>query len=123
MDVLKLFDEYPRARDVIKNWFLDKMLESFKDETVPDDFKEHIRKQGLEDQQVAKIIGSNPRSLFSVLDENNLFIEIKLNHAVSTKPTFSWGVNGSTSTKWYETRTDAELDAVIECFKQLNEKA
>ena len=120
MDIGKLFETYPKAKEIIKAWFLEKMLESFKDETVPEDFKEFVRKQGLEDQQIVKIIGSNPRSLFGVLDDNKLFIEIRVN--MEEGPEFSWGINGNKTDSWYPTRTEAELKAVTECFKQLNEK-
>ena len=34
MNVEKLFETYPKARDIIKAWFLERMLESFKDETL-----------------------------------------------------------------------------------------
>jgi hypothetical protein len=56
-----------------------------------------------------------------VFDENKLYIEIRLN--LAENPEFSWGVNGNKSDDWYTTRTEAELKAVIECLKQLNEKA
>ena len=121
MDIAKLFEQYPKACDVVKSWFLEKMIESFQDDNVPDDFKDFVRKQGIETDKVIKIIGSNPRSLFQVMDENKLFIEIKLNFSNSI-PSFSWSVNSQGSSKWFETRTEAELEAVIECLKQLNEK-
>jgi len=121
MDLDKLFNDYPKACEIIKQWFLERMLESFKDETVPEDFKEHIRKQGIETDKVIKIIGSNPRSLFQVLDDNNLFIEIRIN--MEEGPEFSWGVNGNKVDDWYSTRVEAEMKAVIECLKLLNEKA
>lgn len=120
MDISKLFNDYPKACEIVKQWFLERMLESFKDETVPEDFKEHVRKQGIPTEQVERIIGSNPRSLFQVLDDNKLFIEIRIN--MEEGPEFSWGVNGNKVDDWYQTRTEAELKAVIECLKQLNEK-
>lgn len=121
MNVEKLFETYPKARDIIKCWFLDRMLESFKDETVPEDFKDFVRKQGIGDEQIIKIIGSNPRSLFQVMDDNKLFIEIRINMADST-PEFSWGINGDKTDNWFDTRVEAELKAVTECFKLLNDK-
>jgi hypothetical protein len=55
-----------------------------------------------------------------VLDENKLFIEVRVN--MEEGPEFSWGVNGKKVDDWYSTRTEAELKAVIECLKQLNER-
>jgi hypothetical protein len=121
MDLKKMFEDYPKACEIVKQWFLEQMLESFKDESVPDDFKDFVRQKGIETEQVVKIIGSNPRSMFQVFDENKLYIEIRLN--LAENPEFSWGVNGNKSDDWYTTRTEAELKAVIECLKQLNEKA
>ena len=121
MNVEKLFETYPKAKEIIKSWFLDRMLESFKDETVPEDFKDFVRKQGIKDEQIIKIIGSNPRSLFQVMDDNKLFIEIRINMEDST-PEFSWGINGDKTDSWFDTRVEAELKAVTECFKLLNDK-
>jgi hypothetical protein len=120
MDIQKLFEDYPKSCEIIKQWFLERMLESFKDENVPADFKDFVRQQGIGTEQIAKIIGSNPRSLFQVFDDNKLFIEIRVN--VEEGPEFSWGVNGKKVDDWYATRTEAELKAVIECLKQLNER-
>ena len=123
MNLEKLFETYPKACEVVKSWFLEKMIDSFQDDNVPEDFKNFVRKQGIETEKIIKIIGSNPRSLFQVMDENKLFIEIRLNFSDGANPSFSWAVNTQGPTKWFETRTEAELEAVIECLKQLNERS
>ena len=38
MDMKQLLEDHPKTAIVIKQWFLNKMLESIKDENVPEDF-------------------------------------------------------------------------------------
>lgn len=68
--------KYPLATKVVKDWFMKEMIESFKDETVPTEFKDFMLEQGIEDDKVETLININPRSLFDLFDENNLLIEI-----------------------------------------------
>lgn len=117
--MLELLKTYPEAGKVVKDHFLSKMLEGLNDDNLPEDFKEHVRSMGMEDDMIAKMVGSSPRALFDVFDENQIYINIT-HH--SEHNMFKYDVNGEISTNFYVYRKAAEQDAVAEAFKLLNEK-
>lgn len=121
--MLELLQENPKAASVIRSWFLDRMLESLKDDSIPEDFKEHVRQQGIEDERVAKILGNNPRALFDVLDANKLYIKIDVFVREDGTAKFNWSVNATEGgSSFYSSRTEAEKDAVKKAFEMLNKK-
>jgi hypothetical protein len=73
--MLELLQKYPIAADVMKSYYLNIMLESLNDNSLPDNFKEYVREKGIDDDKIAKIMEGSPRNLFDVFDENGLFIE------------------------------------------------
>jgi hypothetical protein len=115
--MLELLENHPKTATVIKQWLLDKLLESLKDDSLPEDFKQHVREQGMEDDKVAKIISSSPRALFDVFDGNKVYIDIS---CLNDK--FLWGINDDMNDNVYETRKDADLAAIVEAFKLLEAK-
>jgi hypothetical protein len=123
MNTLELLNTYPKAATVVKQWFLDKMLESLKDDTLPEDFKEYVRQQGIDSNKIAKIVGDNPRSLFDVFDNNKIYIKIDIFVSKDESAKFNWSVNtiGGESA-FYSSRRDAEKDAVTKAFEMLNNK-
>lgn len=118
----QLLENYPYATEAVREWFIKQMVDSFKDEEVPQGFKDFMREQGVPNDTLVKLVGSNPRSLFDVFDENSLFIEMmymehKFHYTVS---------NGEeiliANIETYTKRRDCEAAAVAEAFKILNEK-
>ena len=103
---------------MIKQWFLRKLLDSLKDNSVPDDFKEYVRAQDLEEDKIAKIIDAGPRMLFDVFDEHKVYIQITYYDG----PKFWCSINGVESGKKYDTRIEAEKEAVEGAFQMLNDK-
>lgn len=123
MNMLDLLDTYPKAATVVKQWFLDKMLESLKDDTLPEDFKEYVRQQGIDGNKIAKIVGDNPRSLFDVFDKNKLYINIDIFINTDETAKFNWSINTNNGgAALYQSRRDAEKDAVTKAFEMLNNK-
>lgn len=117
MNGLQLLDEHPKAAIVVKQWYLEKMLESLKDESLPEDFKEHVRQQGIDNETIAKMIDGMPRTLFDVFDGQKVIIQI------NTFPSFSYSINeGDVISGSWETRKEAETAAIKEAFKLLNDK-
>jgi len=117
--MLELLQKYPEAGKVVKNHFLSRMLDSLNDDNLPDDFKEHVRAMGIDDDKVASMIGNAPRTMFDVFDDNELFINTTFDY---TDRVFRWSVNGEMNSQTYIFRKAAEQDAVAEAFKLLNEK-
>ena len=116
MSGIELLEKYPLAANVIKASILEKMIESFKDDSVPDEFKEHMRQQGVEDDKVAVMIDVQPRFLFDVFDDNSVFIQINVFN------TFSYSINeGEVISGSWETRKEAEKAAIEAAFDVLEE--
>lgn len=116
MSGIELLEKYPLSAAVIKASILEKMLESFKDDSVPDEFKEHMRQQGVENDKVGVMIDAQPRFLFDVFDDNNVFIQI------NAFKTFSYSINEGDviSGSWW-TRKEAEKAAIDVAFELLEE--
>jgi hypothetical protein len=119
---LELLEKYPLAKKIVKDWFMKSMIESFKDEDVPEEFKQFMLEQGIEDDKVGKLIDVNVRILFDVFDENDIFINIIKED--STK--FMWGYVDTTGNYikngLVKTRKEAEHAAIEKAFEILEAK-
>lgn len=115
---------YPLSAKVVKEWFMKEMIESFKDETVPTEFKDFMLEQGIEDYKVEKLINLNYRALFDVFDENNIIIQIipikenKIKYVLRVNQ-FE---NPYDFKRLYFTRKEAEAAGVILAFNILEKK-
>jgi hypothetical protein len=122
MTGLELLEKYPLTAQIVKDWFMQSMLESFKDENVPEEFKQFMLEQGIEDDKVGKLIDVNVRILFDVFDENDIFINIIKED--STK--FMWGYVDTTGNYikngLVKTRKEAEHAAIEKAFEILENK-
>ena len=112
-----LLESYPYATQAIREWFMGKMIESFKDQSVPAEFKEFMRQQGISNDRLSKILSDNPRVLFDVFDDNNLIINI-----IYTNQGFTWDVEDVKSIQFYSSRRTAEMAAVERTFRILDER-
>jgi hypothetical protein len=115
---LELLENYPHTAEVVRAWFLEQMIESLKDETVPDDFKNFMREQGVQYDKLAVMIDANPRMLFDVFDENDVIIIIKYHENFG----FTWAVEEADDQSFYKTRKEAELFAIEKAFEILETK-
>ena len=117
MTSLELLQNNPKTATVIKQWFLGKLLDSLKDDKLPENFKEFVKAQDLEDDKIATMIDANPRVLFDVFDEHKIYIDIS---CLNDK--FLWGINDDMRNSVYETRKEAEKAAIEQAFEILNDK-
>lgn len=115
--MINLLEKYPYAADVIRKWFMGKMIESFKDQSVPAEFKEYMRQQGISNDRLSTILSDNSRVLFDVFDDNNLIINI-----IYTDQGFTWDVEDVKSIQYYPSRKNAEFAAVERTFRILDER-
>lgn len=122
---LELLKEHPETTKLIQAWYLDKMLESFKDESVPDDFKEMMRATPIDEDKISKMIDGAPRLLFDFFDEHELYVEVLVNYkdkpSIFTYTVIADGDVVSQPTK-YNSRKETEYVAIEEAFKLLNDK-
>lgn len=119
MKAIELLEKYPLATEVVRDWFIRKMMESVNnDNDVPEDFKKFMIDEGIPNDRLCIFIDANPRSLFDVFDENNLFIEIFMFPDV----TFTCKINNGATTNSWKTRKEAETFAIEAAFEMLEEK-
>lgn len=117
MTISELLDNYPYATEAVREWFMIKMMESFKDDSVPADFKEFLRKQGVPNERIISLVEDNSRVFFDAFDVNDVIINV-----VHTENGFTWNVGDVKSVQFYERRKDAEQAAVERAFVILDEK-
>ena len=115
MNGLQLLEKHPYATEVIRAWFLEQMIESMKDQSVPDEFKDFMRGQGIDNIKLSVMIDANPRMLFDVFDENDVIIIIKYHDNFG----FTWAVEEADDQSFYKTRKEAELSAIEVAFEIL----
>lgn len=118
LKMLELIKEYPLAAGAVKGWFVNKLIESLNDESLPEEFKQYIKDQGVDDAKMSTVFDENPRSLFDVFDEHNVYIET----VIDTDDNFWWKIGDIHSPIGYSRRTEADKAAIVEAFKLLNEK-
>lgn len=118
MSGLELLEKHPRSGEVIRAWFLKQMFESFNDKDVPDEFKDFMREQGVENDKVGKMIDINPRMLLDVFDENDIVIETSL----YPNGEFTIKIGNQATTNSWKTRKEAELFAIDAAFDILENK-
>jgi hypothetical protein len=124
MSGIELLEKYPLAAKVVSDWVMQQMLESFKDESVPEEFKHYMLQQGVDNDKLAVMIDTQPRFLFDVFDENDVIIQII--PIKEDKIKYLSRVNQFETpydfTRPYFTRKEAELFAVEAAFEILEEK-
>ena len=120
--MMELIEKYPEAAKEVVAFYLDKLLESLKTDSVPEDFKDYVRQQGVDNKTIIKIVENSPRMLFDVFDTYELFVEtMYMEHA------FHYTVSNGTeivssNSKNYNTRKECDGAAVEDAFKLLNDK-
>ena len=118
MKGLEILQKYPHSADVVRKWLFNRMVESMQDDSVPEDFKEAMMNEAVTNERLAVFIDTNPRMLFDVFDENDLFIEIFMYPDV----TFTCKIGNEATTNSWKTRKDAEAFAIEAAFEMLENK-
>lgn len=120
MKGLELLEKHPLAANVVRDWFMKQLLESFKDETVPEGFKQYMLEQGIDNDKVGTLIDVNPRNLLDVFDEHEVFIFIQYMDVKDSVEFFHTFRNIDTNpVKLFKTRKEAELFAIEAAFEIL----
>lgn len=118
MTGLELLEKHPLSGKIVRDWFIEQMISSFKDETVPENFKEFMLEQGVDNDKIGTLIDVNPRMLLDVFDSNDVIIVIKYHDNFG----FTWAVEEKDEQSFYKTRKEAEKVAVEVAFEILEEK-
>jgi predicted nuclease of predicted toxin-antitoxin system len=119
MNALELLQENPHAAKVIKEYYVELMLNSLDESSLPENFKDFLKEQGIDDEKVAQMMEANARNVYDVLDENGFIISITYD---ATFEKFSWYINGDQHKIICSTRKDAENQAVAAALYRLERK-
>lgn len=123
MKALELFEKYPKAAEVIIQYYADEFLKSIETTDVPDEFKEFAKQQRIDDQYVADFIDGNPRGTFDVFDAHKIYITTTVSPVDGY---FLWHIQTDKETfdeiEYLDNRKVAEVAAVEKAFEILNEK-
>ena len=116
MYTVELLNELKFAKPVILNWFKQQMLNSFQETELTKEQIEQYIEDTLAEKTFVELININPRMMFDVFDENEIFIRII--------PDNSLFFSRVDSLEHVEniTRKGAELSGIIEATKILNNK-
>ena len=126
MKAQELLSKYPLTAKVVKDWFLEQMMESMNTDSVPEEFKQAILAESISDDRLATVIDAQPRALFDVFDKHKIFICI----SVWTKTPgdfenveFGIALNATNKNNSnFSSRKEAESVAIEEAFELLEEK-
>ena len=124
MKGIELLETYPKAAGVIKEFYNKKLIDSMSDssERVSEEFKEMLKQQSFDNEYVASFIDNNPRFLFGVFDDNEIYINV----TAFPNSLFHYSIVGEIaevgSTETFNTRSEAEKLAVEQAFQILNDK-
>ncbi len=113
MNGLEFLEKYPLSAEVVREWFMKKMIESVKgDNEVPEDFKNFMLEQGIDNNKISIMIDGNPRILFDVFDKHNIIIETSL----YPNGEFTIKIGNQATTNSWKTRKEAEIFAIEAAF-------
>ena len=113
MKAVELLETYPRAAEVINEFYHTKMIESMDTSDVSQEYKDLLKEQEFDNEYVATFVDANPRMLFDVFDEHEIYINI-------SAPKFSYSIGtGGVISGTLKTRKEAEIAAK----KRAEEKA
>jgi hypothetical protein len=119
MNALELLQENPDAAKIIKQYYVDLMINSLDDSSLPENFKEFMREQGIDEEKVAQMMEANARNVYDVLDENGFVISIT--YDVNFKK-YSYYINDDKHRVVVDTRKEADSGAVAVAICRLQEK-
>lgn len=118
MKAIELLNANPRTAEVLRAWFMEKMIESINNaQDVPDEFKEFMRQQGIDNEKLSVMVDSQPRSLFDVFDANGIIINV---FYVVGK--FHAQISDNDAETEATTRKDAEAEIIEHAFRILEGK-
>ena len=116
MYTVELLNESNFAKPVILNWFKQQMLNSFQGTELTKEQIEQYIEDTLAEKTFVELININPRMMFDVFDENEIFIRI-----IPDNGLFFSCIDDEKPTR-NKTRKGAELSGIIEATKILNNK-
>jgi hypothetical protein len=121
MKAQELLNKHPLTAKVVKDWFLEMMMESMNTDSVPEEFKQAILDEGISDDRISTVIDVQPRTLFDVFDQHELSINII--RTPNRTEEWEWEImQASVENSICKSRKEAEVFAIKAAFKELETK-
>lgn len=116
----ELLDANPKAASLIHDFYLNAMLTALDDQSLPDNFKEFTREKGLPIENIVAMMNTNPRQLFDVFDEQDIYISVYIKNS----KLYHYDVlhNEKTISSTADTRKQADQEAVETAVVMLEKK-
>ena len=118
--IIKLLEDNPNAKNEVQSWFLSNLLKTV-DKGMPQEFKEFVEAQSIDDDKLAVMLTASPRGLFDMCDEHKIYINIVYQDEVG----FVWDMghpHGGSPSIPYNTRKKAEHKAIFKAMEILEDK-
>ena len=123
----ELLETYPKVAKIIKDWFIQRMLDNLeKFEGASQEFKDTIREQGVANETLIHVIDKNPSSLFEVFDSVQVYVGIVVEQLPETeKVVFNYyicpkGKCLESPVKDFLKRKDAEHYAMLDAVQYID---
>ena len=119
MSSKEILDANPKTASLIHDYYLNRMLDSLNDDSLPPEFKEFAKEKGLPFENIVAMLEVNPRQLIDFFDDEEIFINVYTSHGKF----FLYDILNDRKTISHEasTRKEAELEGVklaIELFEE-----
>ena len=124
--MIEILEKYPKAAEVVRQYYLDRFMESLKELDAPEEYKEYLKAQGVDNQKVAEAYQMAPRMLFDVFDNHNIYIYVGVKRSEEYQTTFFYQIMyadiAETEMHTFETRIEADREAVTEALSILEQQ-
>ena len=118
----ELLEAYPKAAEIVVKYYSEQFIKSIEAGDVSDEIKEYAKGQTIDLEYIATFMDINPRGLFDVFDDNEIYINV----TAFSNGLFIYSLIGEVaevgSTETSNTRIEAEKQAVEQAFQILNDK-
>lgn len=122
MTALELLETYPKAANMISQFYQQRLIQSMNTDNVPEDFKELLKQQNFDNLYVSKFLDANPRILFDVFDENGIFVETLYMENKFHFTIVNEGEGVLAEPESFDTRIECDRFAIRSAIKLLNDK-
>ena len=118
----ELLEAYPKAAEIVVKYYSEQFIKSIEAGDVSDEIKEYAKGQTIDLEYIATFMDINPRGLFDVFDDNEIYINV----IAFPNSLFHYSIVGEIaevgSTETFNTRLEAEKLAIEQAFQILNDK-
>jgi len=114
----EIFEKYPLSKETMREWFKNKMVESFKDFNDDEAFKNAMLELGVDDDQLTKVVEAGPYMLFELFDSKKIYASIFYYHNDSVWG-FSINETNANFNGQFSTRKKAEEAAMLKGLDKL----